>query len=109
MRFIIYGAGGIGGPLGAFLWESGHEAALIARGEHLQRIREAGLTVVTPEGARAIQVPAMGHPSELEFRDDDVVLLTMKAQDTEQALRDLRDAGADPWATPVFCAQNCVA
>ncbi|MGH2632186.1 MAG: ketopantoate reductase family protein, partial [Tepidiformaceae bacterium] len=48
----------------------------------------------------------VGHPRELDFRDDDVVILTMKTQDTEAALRDLElSAGT---AIPVICAQNGV-
>jgi 2-dehydropantoate 2-reductase len=108
MRFIIYGAGGIGGPLGAFLQESGAETALIARGEHLRRIQAEGLTVIAEGGARTVRVTAAGHPSELEPQAGDVVALTMKTQDTELALRDLRQAGFDPWATRVFCVQNCL-
>jgi 2-dehydropantoate 2-reductase len=45
----------------------------------------------------------------MEWRGDERVLLTMKAQDTEAALRDLRTAGADPDTTPIFCVQNCIA
>jgi 2-dehydropantoate 2-reductase len=82
MRFIIYGAGGIGGPLGAFLFESGCETVLIARGEHLARIHADGLTLVTPEGRRSVRIPAVRSPAELDHRPGDVVLLTMKAQDT---------------------------
>ena len=109
MRYVVYGAGGIGAALGAFLWESGRDATIIARGEHLERIRERGLTLVTPEGARQVAVPAAGHPSELAWHGAERVLLTMKAQDTEEALRDLRAAGADTETTAIFCVQNCIA
>jgi len=108
-RYIIYGAGGIGGALGAFLLESGRETVLIARGEHLRRVQADGLTLVTPEGARQVPVPAVESPAELGLRPDDRVLLTMKTQDTEAALRALRDAGADPWHTSLFSVQNCLA
>lgn len=109
MRYIVYGAGGIGAPLGAYLAESGHEAVLIARGAHLERMRDHGLTLHTGDGTHVLEVPVVGHPSELTPRPDDRVLLTMKAQDTEAALRDLRDAGADPWDNSIFCVQNCIA
>jgi 2-dehydropantoate 2-reductase len=109
MRIVVYGAGGIGAPLGGYLSECGHDAVLIARGAHLDKIRNDGLTVVTGDGTRQMAVRAVGHPRELEFRSGDVVALTMKAQDTELALRDLRDAGADSEGTPIFCVQNCIA
>lgn len=109
MRVIVYGAGGIGGPFAAFLHEAGVETVAIARGEHLQQSRKAGLKVITPELTFVSDVPFAGHPSEIDWRAGDVVALTMKAQDTEAALRELIAAGADPWTTPIFCVQNCIA
>lgn len=109
MRFIVYGAGGIGGPLGLNLAETGAEVIVIARGEHLRRIQEDGLTVHSGEGTRTRKLPAAGHPREVESTPGDVVALTMKTQDTEAALRDLQAAGFDPWTTPIFCVQNALA
>ncbi len=106
MRYIIYGAGGIGGGIGGRLFQHGHEVILIARGEHLARILANGLTVRTPDDTFTVPVPAVDHPSEIEWRDDDVVLLTMKAQDTEAALNDLRTAAGTDVA--VISAQNGV-
>ena len=34
MRFLVFGAGAIGGLLGARLHQAGHEAGLVARGRH---------------------------------------------------------------------------
>ena len=34
MRFVIYGAGGVGGTIGARLFQQGYDVQLIARGEH---------------------------------------------------------------------------
>jgi 2-dehydropantoate 2-reductase len=107
MRYVIYGAGAVGGAIGGRLFQHGHDTVLIARGDHLAAIRERGLTLESPAETVALPVPAVGHPSEIEFRDDDVVFLTMKAQDTEGALLDLRAAAGD--SIPVFCAQNGVA
>ena len=41
MRFVVFGAGAIGGVIGARLAEGGHEVALVARGRHLEAIRLA--------------------------------------------------------------------
>ena len=109
MRFILYGAGGIGGPLGLYLAETGADVVLIARGEHLRRIQAEGLTVHAGDGTRTVKIPAVGHPGELVPGGTDVVALTMKTQDTEAALRDLQAAGFDPWTTPLFCVQNGLA
>ena len=106
MRFIVYGAGGIGGVLGARLSQHGHDIALIARGAHLEAIRTKGLRVEDPDGSEVVSLPAAGDPSELNMGDGDVVLLAMKTQDT-----DCRAGGARrvaPPTTPVVCVQNGV-
>ena len=106
MRYIIYGAGGIGGGIGGGLYQHGHDVVLICRGAHLDAVRRRGLTLRTPEQTVTLDVPAVGHPSEIDFSDDDIVILTMKSQDTEPALRDLQAAVRD---VPIICAQNGVA
>ncbi|MQY31442.1 ketopantoate reductase family protein [Nocardia aurantia] len=106
-RFVIYGAGAVGGGLGALLTRAGHEVVLIARGPHLDALRSDGLRLITPVGADTIPVAAVASPNELSISADDVVFLTVKSNDTEQALRDL-EAAADP-GVPVVCAQNGVA
>lgn len=107
MRYIIYGAGAIGGTIGARLTMSGHEVLLIARGAHLERIRTEGLTYRNPEETRQLAIPAVGHPREIAFREDDVVMLTMKSQHTRDALADL--AQFAPRTISVVCCQNGVA
>lgn len=106
MRFIVYGAGAVGGVLGAYLHLSGQPVVLIARGGHLAAIREHGLTLQDATGSRTMAVPAVTGPDEIEWRDGDVVLLAVKGQDTETALRVL--AACAPAATPVVCLQNGV-
>jgi 2-dehydropantoate 2-reductase len=112
MRFVIYGAGAIGGLVGGCLHEAGHRVELIARGRHLAAIQAGGLVVEWPDRRVVLDVPAVGGPDELDWPELDradpaVVVLTMKSQDTEAALEAL-EAVAPP-ATPVVCAQNGVA
>lgn len=45
MKYVVAGAGGTGGILGAALCKAGYDVTLIARGEHLHKIREKGLVV----------------------------------------------------------------
>ena len=103
---VVYGAGGIGGGIGALLAAAGHDVTLIARGEHLARIRARGLEVQTPEWARTSPLAAVGHPREIDWRGDEVVFFTMKSQDTLGALEDLVEVAP---AAPVILAQNGVA
>ena len=106
MRYIIYGAGGIGGAIGARLFQHGYEVILICRGEHLHTIQSKGLTLKTPAETLNLAVRAVGHPEEIAFTPSDVALLTMKSQDTEMALRDLERAGGRDLA--IICGQNGV-
>lgn len=107
MRFIIYGAGGVGGVIGAELFKAGVDVVLIARGEHLEAIQTRGLRYENPSEDITLPIAAVGHPGEITPRDDDVVVLTMKTQHTEAALADLMEVrGPD---IPVVCCQNGVA
>ena len=106
MRFIVYGAGAIGGVVGGRLAQSGHDVVLIARGAHLEAIREKGLVLESPLDRVLLQVPAAGSPAELSFGEGDAILLCMKTQDTLPALEELA-ALASP-RTPIVCLQNGV-
>jgi 2-dehydropantoate 2-reductase len=107
VRFVVYGAGAIGGTLGGLLAGAGYQVVLIARGAHLEAVRRDGLRVVTPDGERTYRLPAAAGPQEVDWRKDDVVLLAMKSMDTEAALRALAEH-AEP-ETAVVCVQNGVA
>jgi 2-dehydropantoate 2-reductase len=106
VRFVIYGAGAIGGVLGGRLHEHSHDVVLIARGSQFEAIRDHGLRVESPEGSSRVKVPVIARPADLVFGPEDVVLLTMKSQDTVAALRDL--AAAVDRDVPVGCVQNGV-
>jgi len=108
VRFVVYGAGGIGGVIGARLHQAGHPVTLIARGAHLRAIVEHGLTLETPGGSVTLDIPAVGAPGDVDWAGGEprVVLLAMKGQDTKPALRDL--VAAAPPETAVVCAQNGV-
>lgn len=64
MRIAIYGTGGAGGYFGARLAQAGEDVVFLARGEHLQAIRERGLRLTTPiddvtiHPARAFDYPS---------------------------------------------------
>lgn len=107
MRFIIYGAGAIGGVIGARLHAAGQETVLIARGAHLDAVRQRGLRLLTPDEEFVVRPHTASAPSEIAFGDGDVVLLCVKSQDTLGALDALRAAAGDD--IPVLCAQNGVA
>jgi 2-dehydropantoate 2-reductase len=107
VRIVVLGAGGIGGTIGARLHQGGYDVALIARGAHGEAVRERGLTFAAPEERVTLRIPVHADPSEVTWTADDVVVLAVKSQDTEQAARALvAAAGPD---VPVVAAQNGVA
>jgi 2-dehydropantoate 2-reductase len=106
MRFVVYGAGAIGGVLGARLFQNGHDVALIARGAHFEAIRDHGLRIESPHDEALLAIPVVDHPAQLTLTGDDVVVLAMKSQDTIAACEAL-DACAPP-GIAVACFQNGV-
>lgn len=50
MRFVIVGAGGVGGHLGVRLTEGGHDVAYLVRGRTLEALRETGIVLEAPQG-----------------------------------------------------------
>ena len=107
MRFIIYGAGGIGGSIGARLHLNGERVVLVARGEHFQAIEARGLEFHSPAIHETLQIDVVSHPRDIQVLSDDVVILCMKTQHVEGALRDLQMHM--PSDTPIVCCQNGVA
>ena len=106
MRYVIYGAGGIGGTIGARLHQAGFDTVLIARGAHYEAIVRDGLRFVSPTRDVRLRIPCFAHPDDAQIRPEDAVILCMKGQHTEGALRDLYAAtGGD---ARVVCCQNGV-
>ena len=107
MRFIIYGAGGIGGSIGARLYLNGEQVLLVARGEHFQAIQASGLAFHSPAIHATLPINVVSHARDIQVQSDDVVILCMKTQHVEGALRDLQMYA--PSDTPIVCCQNGVA
>lgn len=103
---MIYGAGAVGGVIGAGLALGGHDVALIARGPHLDALRTNGLDFYHPGGRENLPLPAVQDPADLKLTGDDVVIMAMKTQHSEAALDVL--AASAPADIAVVCAQNGV-
>jgi 2-dehydropantoate 2-reductase len=108
MRFIIYGAGGIGCVIGGHLSRQGSDVILVGNTQHVDAINTHGLKLVTGNETFALKIPAVKTANELApFGENDVVLLCAKSQHTVNCLGQLRNAAA-PRSLPVFCAQNSI-
>ncbi len=113
-RYVIIGAGAIGGGLGGRLHQAGRSAVLVARGDHLAALQSSGLRMRTPEEDLTLPVPAVAGPGELRLQADDVLVLTTKTQQAPAALADWADAPVTGGGTagerlPIILATNGVA
>ncbi len=84
MRIAVMGTGGVGGYYGGLLARSGYDVAFIARGAHLQALRDKGLRIKSVHGDFAVgPVKATDHPAEIG--PVDLVLFTTKTYQTYAA------------------------
>jgi 2-dehydropantoate 2-reductase len=104
MRFVVLGAGAIGGAVGARLFQKGYDVTLVARGEH-GRALGSGLVLEAPDETETLPIPVVAEPAQITWDEDTVLLLAVKGQHTEHALGQLTVAPPD---VPVVCMQNGV-
>ncbi len=98
MRFLIWGAGAIGGTMGAYLARAGHDVTLVdSVAEHVEAIRRNGIRVTGPI-AEFTQTASAFVPGDLAGVWDTIILAT-KAHHTEAAVRAL---------APHLSAEGCV-
>ncbi len=89
MRACILGAGGLGSVFGAGLASSGVDVTLVARPAHVDAIQARGLRVTGLGGERVVQdrLHAVTDAAAAEG-DFDLLMLLVKAKDTEATLAD---------------------
>ena len=107
MKYVVYGAGAVGGVIGGHLHLAGLPVTLVARGAHLAAIRADGLVLDAGDGRHTIDAPATDTAAEVAWTDDTVVILAVKSHQAAVALADLRAHA--PVDTPVVCATNGIA
>ena len=102
MRFLIAGAGAIGGYVGACLARSGQDVTLFARGPHLRALQQRGLHVLSAAGDFHVNPPVVGDLSEAG--PSDVIVLGVKAHSLTQLAPHIKPLiGAE---TTVVSTQN---
>jgi len=88
MRTLIWGAGAIGGTLGAYLARAGHDVTMVDTvSEHVAAIARDGIRITGPIDEFTVRVPAFT-PDALGGTWESIVLAT-KAHHTESAARAL--------------------
>ncbi|MGH9348386.1 MAG: 2-dehydropantoate 2-reductase [Vicinamibacterales bacterium] len=97
MRFAILGSGAVGGYYGARLWQAGHDVTFIARGRHLDAIRQHGLEIKSPRGDVVARAAAVQDTATLGHVD--CVVLATKTYD---------NASAVPMLAPIVGSETSV-
>ena len=78
MKICVFGAGAIGGHVGALLTRQGVDVTLIARGPHLAAMQKDGLTLITEDGDEFVTQPhCTDNPADAGVQD--YVLIALKA------------------------------
>jgi 2-dehydropantoate 2-reductase len=105
MRIAIMGTGGVGGYFGGRLAQAGEDVTFIARGEHLQAMREIGLKVDSLDGDFVIEaVQATSDPAEVG--PVDLVIVGVKAWQVPEVAQSMKPMVGT--ATTVLPLQNGV-
>jgi 2-dehydropantoate 2-reductase len=87
MKVCVFGAGAIGGLLGAHLARAGVEASLVARGPHLAAMRAHGLRLRTDGDTSVVRLQCTDNPAELG--EQDYVIVTLKAHSIPAAVDEI--------------------
>jgi len=107
MRFVICGAGAIGGVIGGQLAKAGKDVILIEKlQDHGDALRQNGLQLRGVHGNHTLRLPVVTQASEIEFRPDDAIFLAVKSFHSDAACQELRQATS--LELPIFCSQNGV-
>jgi 2-dehydropantoate 2-reductase len=101
MRIAVYGTGGVGGYFGGQLALAGEQVYFLARGAHLQAIRENGLHVSSTKGDFHI-LNALAAESPEEIGPVDIVLVAVKAWQVPEVATQLKPLlGPETFVVPL--------
>src|SRR5258708_25144396 len=82
MKFLIAGAGAVGGSLGACLARAAYDVTLFARGPHLRAMQERGLRIISADGDFEVHPRVIGDLAQAGPMD--VIFLGVKAHGLTQ-------------------------
>jgi 2-dehydropantoate 2-reductase len=107
MRYVVYGAGAVGGVIAARLHLGGQDVQVVARGPHLDAIRAGGLRLVTPHEEVVADLRAAATLADLDVGSDTAVLVAVKGHQTAAVMQDV--VRSTPVDVTLVSAQNGVA
>ncbi|QPF84985.1 2-dehydropantoate 2-reductase [Bradyrhizobium genosp. L] len=97
MRVLVVGAGAIGGYFGGRLLQAGRDVTFLVRPRRASELASAGLVIKSPNGDVTLKNPPAVQADKLSDKFD-VVLLSCKAFDLEDAIKSFAPAVGDKTA-----------
>ena len=91
MRILVLGAGAIGGYFGGRLLQSGADVTFLVRPRRAEELKRDGLVIKSPHGDVTLPDPPAVQAQDLN-RTFDIVLLTCKAFDLDDAIASIAPA-----------------
>jgi 2-dehydropantoate 2-reductase len=91
MRILVVGAGAIGGYFGGRMLQAGRDVTFLVRPKRAAELAAAGLVIKSPNGDVTLKDPPVVQADKLGDKFD-VVLLSCKAFDLEDAIRSFAPA-----------------
>ncbi len=95
MKYLIIGAGGTGGSIGAYMTEAGKDVTLIARGEHLKQMQLHGLRMETTLKGNYTVQPVKATDMEHYDEQPDIIFVCVKGYSLEETVPFIRRVAKD--------------
>ena len=90
MKYLVIGAGGTGGSIGAYMTEAGKDVTLIARGEHLKKMQEHGLKMETTKKGNYTVNPIKATNLEHYNEQPDIIFVCVKGYSLDDTIPFIR-------------------
>ena len=102
MNIVVIGAGGIGGYFGGRIAKAGYDVTFIARGKHLEAIKNDGLQVKSTKGDFTVYPKATDNLNDIN--NPDLIILGVKSWQVENLAKQIKPIITD--STMVLPLQN---
>lgn len=103
MKYLIIGAGGTGGSIGAYMTEAGKDVTLIARGVHLRKMQAEGLKMETTKKGNYTVNPIKATDMEHYEEQPDIIFVCVKGYSLEDTIPFIRRvAKSDTIVIPIL-------
>lgn len=86
MKYLVIGAGGTGGSIGAYMTQAGKDVTLIARGEHLRKMQDEGLRMETTRKGNYTVSPIRAVDMEHYDERPDIIFVCVKGYSIEEVI-----------------------